>query len=794
MLFLYLIFILILPLAFTLGFFKTYYKKNLVALYLSLLCAPIVSALTLNILFSFLPGRINHFYISIYAAIYTFFYWKFRTEINLARIFIIRATKLIWRKKRKTFSLIATAAIVYFTILAIIALKTPFYENDGLEYAISARQIYKEKTTENYPFIDSEKTNGYYGPWSHPPAYPLLITFDFLLSKDVYSNNFRIISVYFLATLAIFNLLFFRKNSVGLLNFFLMSTTGLLMLKGISGHIELLRIVGFCLPIMNFFFDRTFLRNPKSILINGIISGLALYTHSLSLIAPTLVAVYYLTVGERGWRSKINRAWALIITSSIALIPITPQLIANLKKFRLPVADIGAVPIYKVSSLNYTFYFEYMRGIFSSFDKGVSLFRGFLNFNFFSLSHWLSLFVLFFMWKFKIKFRSKFLEIVVIFYLIVLGFTLLGSNSFIKNDRYIFTIVPLLFFSTSEFFDKLERNQLKKLHYFIIFGIFFNLWYLEKQVNYHLWRYPSVFQHHSNNIERIKDSTIGSHEIINYISRNIPVSTKLLSFRQGDFAYYSPHFVFSHLDHKLLQVFTSSSTEKALALLKEKGIEYLITPYYPEPAIYNSIIEKITSDPRLSEITFQSGGYTLYHIHTRDIKTHLIKYYNIDDKTKFWTSKNDTDFFRLKKGIVKMIRPHYVKKMQQSPETNPITSEADNIFNKSTRRYTRTVLGADSPSTFEQKDYINVDATGEYLVKIYFDGFGQLAPLIYEYASTEIVSREIMSSSIFSPGINHNITGRFIISPNIKRIRVGIQSAFPAKINIRKIELVRIKL
>src|SRR5262245_12391209 len=64
---------------------------------------------------------------------------------------------------------VATALVAAGAALLIpLTSVTPLYENDALEYAAVARLIGERASLDVYPALDSTRTNGFYGPWTHP--------------------------------------------------------------------------------------------------------------------------------------------------------------------------------------------------------------------------------------------------------------------------------------------------------------------------------------------------------------------------------------------------------------------------------------------------------------------------------------------------------------------------------------------------------------------------------------------------------------------------------------------------
>lgn len=122
-------------------------------------------------------------------------------------------------------------------------------------------------------------------------------------------------------------------------------------------------------------------------------------------------------------------------------------------------------------------------------------------------------------------------------------------------------------------------------------------------------------------IERKKLSIAndGRYQSIKYINNDLDKSLhKVLTFRQSDIAFYSKIPFLSHLDKKLLDIFSISNSEQGKRALESFGITHLLIPNYAVPAIYNSFIYELIGDYEQSALLFQSNGYRVFALKVFD--------------------------------------------------------------------------------------------------------------------------------------------------------------------------------
>ena len=108
---------------------------------------------------------------------------------------------------------------------------------------------------------------------------------------------------------------------------------------------------------------------------------------------------------------------------------------------------------------------------------------------------------------------------------------------------------------------------------------------------------------------------------IQYLESFMQSQDIVLTFRQSDLAFYSHLKFMSHLDPKLIDVYSETDLSKLLNKLKKLGITYLRVPNYPLPVIYNTGIKDIISNPKLSTIEYSEGGYRIFKLNYRDVGT-----------------------------------------------------------------------------------------------------------------------------------------------------------------------------
>lgn len=360
---------------------------------------------------------------------------------------------------------VALCVFVIVAVMFVHSLALPLTSNDALEYAQSARLIYEDRSTAGYPFIDSSVSGGYYGPWSHPLGHVGLLVWGYMVQGGAAEAGVikYVGPIFGVATII---LLWGAVGGVarirGALAALLLIVTPLYYVELVSVHIDPIRVYAFFAAIFAVLLSIQ-RPTPRVLVFTGIAIGLGLYTHSIGvLLLPIFGFLYILRVSVPLKR----RLFDVLAVMVIAVFMVAPQLVVNLKSFGFPIADAGAVPVWSVESLDYDSYFQSLRGLNTTADRVVyGIFKGFSKVTFFGASYWFFLLALFLYWipRFKsdgvissvlkwyrrpLDLASISLSVCFLFWSMLVLSVVLGLDAFIKNDRYLMTIQPLIVLSS----------------------------------------------------------------------------------------------------------------------------------------------------------------------------------------------------------------------------------------------------------------------------------------------------------------------------------------------------------
>jgi hypothetical protein len=335
----------------------------------------------------------------------------------------------------------------------------PPYANDPLEYMTVARLIAgKLALTGVYPPIDTAVTSGFYGPWTHPPGFVLLMSWVQLLQGDRFAAGaIKFINAYFLAAGAF--VVFVHAGGAlryrGIIAAMLYATTPLLLMETFDHHVDIARIA---LWTGAFLAVAGWARNTSiaaSILL-GVLFGLGHFIHSIGMIALPIFVVLALIVGKSAVRSRLI---GIAVTLASAIITVAPDLFVNFRVYGRLIGD--HVGLWDFAPLAVAEHIRYARGIYTPYEILMQgLLSPFTRFSLFGIVPWLMLiFVLaaVVMWirakrksarlLLRRSMRPTVFSVSALTWLGFFGITIVsalaGSELIIKNARYALTTIGL---------------------------------------------------------------------------------------------------------------------------------------------------------------------------------------------------------------------------------------------------------------------------------------------------------------------------------------------------------------
>ncbi len=551
--------------------------------------------------------------------------------------------------------------LLWAVFLLINTIFLPLSQNDALEYATVARELFFTRDLANYPVINSqESVSGFFGPWTHPPLYVALAYLAQLAQGHSNDPGFmRLISPWFglCATYLVYILGKVVSRLTGLVSATIFLSTPLFFAGADSALIDALPILGILIVVACVFaFDVSPVRRGACI---GFVLGLSLWTHSQAILfIPITVGLVVLRYGSKGLANSFKELFFVLLMAFV--IGGWPYW-RNWLLFGSPISDNPAV--FALPLLDWPAYFSVARGL----DKPAAIFqygvlKGWFSLEAYGWAFWLMLFGVFLLVRSlrqalfpnllcngaqgvlqppqHLLFLS--LLVVVVYLSGVVTSVALGLDLMIKNERYMLVILPFVALLAGSGVTQLlfrgamivkDEDQPPFRRDLLVIGAFFlalillsQLWMLGW---YYRWRHdvPRVVlskfdsQEEAEAKKKIIEQPIFERRLaqnsalsaVFWMRNNLPQDALVLSLRPADM-YYSQRKMLSFLDERLLSVYQEASADRAASLLRELGVSYIHVPDYGVPATYNSVLDSVIENPRLTRLVHSNGGTRIFEL------------------------------------------------------------------------------------------------------------------------------------------------------------------------------------
>jgi uncharacterized membrane protein YuzA (DUF378 family) len=455
-------------LIFAAGFHRLVFVSKLFAetragqrLSIALLFGPVAGAWTFGLALRLYPSADPWFYVAVCIGVWALIALSGRRHFtsDIRNLFA-------WAKRRSLTPLHFWSLLVMFLIatvslarIAWVNIWIPPYSNDPLEYMTAARLIAGNLAlTGVYPPVDTSVTSGFYGPWTHPPGFSLLMAWAQILQSDlVNAGAIKFIDAYFLGAGAFVIFVFAggALNFRGVIAAALYVLTPLLLSEVVEHHVDVSRIA---LWTGAFLCVAAWAQNPKpgASLLLGVLFGLGWFVHSIGLVALPIFAVLALITGGGALAQRITGV-AIAVTGAIAIV--AADLLSNYRVFGRLIGDHVALLDYE--PLRIAEHLRYARGIYTPYETVRNgLFSPFTRYELAGIVPWLLLavaVVIPILWliagRTSLRFwlrRSMRPTVVTVAMLACLGFfgitllsALFGSELIVKNMRYAMTSIGL---------------------------------------------------------------------------------------------------------------------------------------------------------------------------------------------------------------------------------------------------------------------------------------------------------------------------------------------------------------
>lgn len=357
------------------------------------------------------------------------------TSVTRAMADAVRAL----RPPRSVLGWIALALVVFALVQAA---SLAVMENDALEYAAVAKYILREGTLASYPVVKADPQTGLFAPSSHPPAYHMLLVWGFATGGTESMAPLRITALYFILAITFLMVRILRLTPSPALGVSLLFATPLFVSMSVSYHADAMRITAFtaaCAMAVEF------IRRPswKEAVLAGYALGLALYAHSIGILAIPLTGIAFLVLADIPLSRKLQLG-TLCCLVAIGLGSL--QYFENVVQFGTPLQD--STPIFDMAEVDYASDMRARRDLITGFDRTVfGVLRVFSEPTSFGLTFWAGAFAAIGMvrhWRTISPAEGTFLVVVAGYFVLSTISAALGIDLMIKNSRYVMTLTPLV--------------------------------------------------------------------------------------------------------------------------------------------------------------------------------------------------------------------------------------------------------------------------------------------------------------------------------------------------------------
>ncbi|MBK8458514.1 MAG: hypothetical protein IPL47_16505 [Phyllobacteriaceae bacterium] len=554
----------------------------------------------------------------------------------------------------------------------------PHFANDPLEYLVVAQNITANHAiTGVYPAIDTAKTAGFYGPWTHPPGFALLISWVQLLQgESPTAGAVKFINLYMLAASALVIFVFAgatrRFRGFIAAGFYLLVPT--LVSETLEHHVDIVRIG---LWTAAFLAVPAWARKPtfSSSVALGVFFGLGHFVHSIGVLALPIFLVLGLLVGQAALLSLVMRVGVVLLA---ALLVVAPDLVTNYLNFGRVIGD--HVDLWDIASLRVGDHLAFGRGIktpweivvnglFAQFTRPVLFGPAPLTMSFgllVAIALWLRAKGLSGRAVLRVATKPDISSIAALVWAGFFGITLLsalaGLDLIVKNARYAMTTIgftAILAALSADFIYRHLRRFIREeerrataargterqtgwlamakstpeklwrwtVRFFPLLPaiaailMVFSFAGLELAMTSRLRGFANFDATTAPRVDAEK-AAMTNHPQLRLIARlNRKLAAgewrpdgKVLAFRAGDVARYAEFAYASYIDPVLLPAFRAADADAALKELRAASIRYVLAPPYSLPEIYNSAVGALLSDPAAVRIIDSDQGFSLYEL------------------------------------------------------------------------------------------------------------------------------------------------------------------------------------
>ncbi len=610
------------------AFFKTILKrhKEIISpgeiLILGFGLGPIIISLILCLLFLFLPNKANLFYILIVSVIFLLMLFIGRRNILEGKEFLAWFKGI--RNLEKDIILIVAIVSIVMLYIFIVGINFPIVTHDASTYGYYGKYLYQEKNLSHYPMRKPDEKTGAYLKVRHPPGFPLIYTWFYLLQGNTDSDILaRTVSpmygLYLIILLWI--VLRTRKNKYcSAFGILLMALTPLFIQQSCCNTIDPTRMY---LIFFSFILLAKFLNSESFILalLTIIVLGLSLYLHTAGLLVLLTMIILYLLLTKKSIKRRIILAVLMAIvlggvrygTKHIKFSPPILRTYLSLLRTNFSFQRFEYSHFKKIAALGKRRTEviseepeEWLRRIF--YERG----QVFSTPIFFGLSYYIFLFALFY-WIGYI--HKKRLDLVLLLGAILFAIPVIYR--YWLNNRYIFTIHPIIAYfgglAIGSVYSRLRNGKFKGLWPVVLIPLIVMMaWHVPLSIvrgNYvKFGAIKKVIRYIFADQKEKLQNTSEVFQAIEFINTQTPEDSVVLVFRDGRYFYNAERKGICYYDPRLKSFYRSHNTEEAYRYLLNLGVNYIMTdPQYVQcSAFKDSELKNILKDKKMSQLVYEN--------------------------------------------------------------------------------------------------------------------------------------------------------------------------------------------
>jgi 4-amino-4-deoxy-L-arabinose transferase-like glycosyltransferase len=245
---------------------------------------------------------------------------------------------------------------------------------------------------------------------------------------------------------------------------------------------------------------------------------------------------------------------------------------------------------------------------------------------------------------------------------------------------------------------------------------------------------------------------------------------KVLSFRQADTGFYTSVPFISHMDERVLPVFDAPDALSAYNRLLALGVRWIYVPGYAMPEIFNSVIERLLFNTRLTSLIAEDAGWKVVRL--REPPLADVKFEKAGGQD-YGARPADSLQWNVIKASTSAERFGEIAAIGRVDRKGPISIDAENDW--LTRRDTWRIItrglwsGNLAGSGFLTRTSDFVAKFGVYRFTAVVEGAGYVEVAVSQDLRDNLVDRtfrHIVWSGVLSKGMRRTIRGVFRMGDN----------------------------